>query len=326
MLTDRNIKIDYAKVFSILPTIMGFPMNFYRNKWYASRKMDGSFSQRPDKLVCRMVKDGIQILEQGGESLTLFNWMLKYGGCQDRFSAKLRLLNMAAAVLVTPKYEEEKAVPDRFVPIDYLNRSYERRIQKHDNFTKFMWSIFGESKAENTLRKYKVGSNWQQIYKTKSYAEATQFWYINRNNEICHDKSILYKEDGHRDHDFGGGRFYRKDKGYNGRCFFGEHLLKSRREGEKVYIVESEKTAIIASAYFNKGIWLATGGKCYFRKTHTSPDWVLISDFDAWDYWNSLAWGLNCPKWWESYPGYVPGEHDDIGDLIINFLIKRDGR
>ena len=43
-------------------------------------------------------------------------------------------------------------------------------------------------------------------------------------------------------------------------CFFGEHLLPMNR-GKPVAIVESEKTAIVASYYLPEYVWLATGGK-----------------------------------------------------------------
>ena len=45
-------------------------------------------------------------------------------------------------------------------------------------------------------------------------------------------------------------------------CLFGEHLLSAIDEKQKtVALVESEKTAIIASGIMPKYIWLATGGK-----------------------------------------------------------------
>lgn len=42
-------------------------------------------------------------------------------------------------------------------------------------------------------------------------------------------------------------------------CFFGEHLLADK--SKPVALVESEKSAIIASLYFPKFIWMAAGGK-----------------------------------------------------------------
>jgi hypothetical protein len=44
-------------------------------------------------------------------------------------------------------------------------------------------------------------------------------------------------------------------------CLYGEHLLSLEgNESKPVAIVESEKTAIIASHFANEIIWLATGG------------------------------------------------------------------
>src|SRR5690606_2167301 len=43
-------------------------------------------------------------------------------------------------------------------------------------------------------------------------------------------------------------------------CFFGEHLLQTDH-AKNVGLVESEKTAIIASLIFPELIWLASGGK-----------------------------------------------------------------
>jgi hypothetical protein len=45
-------------------------------------------------------------------------------------------------------------------------------------------------------------------------------------------------------------------------CLFGEHLLKDTET--PVAIVESEKTAIIASCYYPEFIWLACGGSGEF--------------------------------------------------------------
>lgn len=310
-----HIKIDYNKVFSILPKIMDMPMTFQRNRWNAARYIDGSFSTRPDKLVCRMVNDGIQVLEQGGEAMTLFNWMIQYGGCRDRMEAKLRLVSLSSAVIEAPDFKE-KQLPLRFVPKDYLERSMEGRIYNPDNFTMFLRRMFGFSDAEYVLRKYKVGRAWQRIAADSTYADVTQFWYINRKGEIYHDKKILYKEDGHRDHRYGGSRIFTKGKGYSGRCLFGEHLLSNRREGERVFVVESEKTAMLADLFFGRGIWLATGGKTYFKHNGTENDWTYIADIDAWRDWVEYNRG-NTPKWWEAYPKWAHGEKDDIGDYII---------
>ncbi|MCB8964347.1 MAG: hypothetical protein H6536_04820 [Bacteroidales bacterium] len=44
-------------------------------------------------------------------------------------------------------------------------------------------------------------------------------------------------------------------------CLFGEHLLAlNENQNKPIGIVESEKTAIIASNYINNAVWHATGG------------------------------------------------------------------
>ena len=50
-------------------------------------------------------------------------------------------------------------------------------------------------------------------------------------------------------------------------CLFGEHLLDGNNG--PVAIVESEKTAIIASMFFQDAVWLATGGLNNLREETT---------------------------------------------------------
>lgn len=290
-------------------------MEMYRNKWYAPRYIDGSFSTRKDKLVCRMVNDGIQVLEQGGEAMTLFKWMIKYGGCRNAMEAKIKLVGLSAAVIDVQNYIE-KEVPLRYVPKEYLERSQVGRIQFTDNFTLFLRKTFGMLEAEHVLKKYRVGRSWQKINAIGRFENVTQFWYINKEFHILHDKKILYKDNGKRDRNYGGGRIFTKGKGYSGRCIFGEHLLKNRKEGERVFVVESEKAAIIGSLYFGGGVWLAVGGKNYLRKEDIESDWTVLADRDAWEEWN-LKVPNQCIKWWTFFPEWECGETSDIADLIL---------
>ena len=71
-------------------------------------------------------------------------------------------------------------------------------------------------------------------------------------------------------------------------CLFGEHLLSDKTK--PVAIVESEKTAIIASAYLPQFIWVAVGGvenlnaeKCSVLKKRNV---TLFPDLKAFDKWN----------------------------------------
>ena len=73
-------------------------------------------------------------------------------------------------------------------------------------------------------------------------------------------------------------------------CLFGEHLLSAIDEKQKtVALVESEKTAIIASGIMPKYIWLATGGKSQLKpeKLSVLKDRKVIAfpDVDGYQEW-----------------------------------------
>jgi len=74
-------------------------------------------------------------------------------------------------------------------------------------------------------------------------------------------------------------------------CFFGEHLLTSCRK--PIAIVESEKTAVIASVYLPQFIWLAVGSlnnlneeKCKILKGRFVS---LFPDINGYERWSNKA-------------------------------------
>lgn len=142
---------------------------------------------------------------------------------------------------------------------------FRRSLASYDrnNFAKFLRSKWGQETADAALTRYHVGTSnhWQR-------AGATVFWQVDISERVRTGKVMLY------DPDTG-----KRDKSENRKptwvhtllklpdfhlqqCFFGEHLL-SGEPGKAVAIVESEKTAIVASVYFARMnyLWLATGGK-----------------------------------------------------------------
>lgn len=134
---------------------------------------------------------------------------------------------------------------------------------QRNNFAKFLYSKFGQEMADAALNRYHVGTSrhWQN-------AGATVFWQVDIKGEVRTGKVMLYDPDtGKRDKSE-----HRKPNwvhvllklpGFHlEQCFLGEHLLSSE-PSKAVAIVESEKTAIVASIYFARMnyLWLATGGK-----------------------------------------------------------------
>lgn len=74
-------------------------------------------------------------------------------------------------------------------------------------------------------------------------------------------------------------------------CLFGEHLL-SKYPAKKVALVESEKTAIICSAFLPQYIWIATGGKSQLNdriKVLKGRNVIAFPDRDAISAWRKDA-------------------------------------
>jgi hypothetical protein len=109
--------------------------------------------------------------------------------------------------------------------------------------------VFIQKKQDGIIRQVKeMGYNPKTGRRLKE-GEDVQVWrYGCYKNDPTHDK--IYQV----------GRYLMGDYNFEAKqCFFGEHLL-SRHLNKPVAIVESEKTAIIASISNPEYLWLATGG------------------------------------------------------------------
>lgn len=128
-----------------------------------------------------------------------------------------------------------------------------------NNLFLFLKSKFGPDDAERMMREYCVGTS-------KHWPGACVFWQTDINGRVRTGKVMLYNaESGKRVKEpfnhVSWAHSLMKLPHYNLRqCFFGEHLLPMNR-GKPVALVESEKTALIASWYLPEYVWLATGGK-----------------------------------------------------------------
>jgi len=83
----------------------------------------------------------------------------------------------------------------------------------------------------------------------------TVFIFQNNNMQYINRKIGMYDINGKRNKDFGFYSMKHTDKGFYALCLFGEHLMTDK----KVYIVESEKTAVIASWFYPHYDWVACG-------------------------------------------------------------------
>jgi hypothetical protein len=143
--------------------------------------------------------------------------------------------------------------PPSYVPKDVLRATLKR--YEENNFALFLIGKFGTEVAANLIGKYIVGT---------AKDRKNIFWQIDSGGHVRGGKVMQYDPaTGKRDRKVNPTWTHtlKKMEGFNlCQCWYGEHLL-STRPGVPVAIVESEKTAMIASLYFPGMVWIAAGGK-----------------------------------------------------------------
>jgi hypothetical protein len=169
-----------------------------------------------------------------------------------------------------------------FIEFEMLKRS----LTYQNHFLTFLNNRFGVEITDKLIEKYLIGDS-------DKWSGATVFWQIDPNGKIRSGKIMLYNPETGK----------RVKKPYNHvtwihkvsnlenfeleQCYYGVHLLKGNRK--PVAIVESEKTAIIASLYLPEYIWLACGSltninadKCQILKGRTVTLFPDLKGLDKW--------------------------------------------
>lgn len=291
-------EINYNQIFSQIDTFTGLPLHQRGNKWYGSCRFDGTKHVRRDKLCAYMKSGKIRIIEQGEQSLSLWDWLLEYGGCNSNGEVRERLLTLSSGT-VTQKFTDE-IVHAKHIKNEWI----ESTMGKYSD-TLFSWlcTLFPKPNVQQAYQLYNVGS----------IGLRTVFWYKNFAGEYCFDKIMTYKPDGRRDKEIKPGRNYLVKDGYTDRCFFGEHLLEDWRKEN--FVVESEKTALLMYLHYGKKV-IATGGSSCLAALGKGS--ILLPDYDkAGETWND--WG-KVSEWWKRFSHVEEGW--DIGDAIVE-KIKR---
>lgn len=162
-------------------------------------------------------------------------------------------------------------------------RGYDR-----NNLFCFISTVIGTDEATRLMEMYRVGTS-------KHWNGATVFWQISTDEDVRGGKIMLYDRlTGHRvqepyPHITWVHSALRMTDFKLNQCFFGEHLMPYIRD-KPVALVESEKTAILATHYLPQYLWLATGGKCSCMNRATikslqGRDVILVPDLNATDEW-----------------------------------------
>ena len=294
-----------------IPEIMNMNLVWRKGAWEGRYYLSGErHPYKKDKLKIKFWRNekgcSIWLHEQGGDSMSLQNWLQRYGGAADWKEA---MDMMRGNSRPDPKLLNLIRTGSDTHEVKYIAKSDYKACSLFDlrRCPLFVWmaGIFGEEQVRDVWAKYHVTTDGEGL---------AVFWYTNSDGKICYDKRIKYKYDGHRDKTFGGTRKYLTKDGYMERPMFGAHLVYSGNDDsdKEVCVVESEKSALILSLTFPDKTFLATGGKNNLRDVDDCM--LLYPDMDAIELWSSIP-HARIVEWWKDED--VRSDHDDYADVVI---------
>lgn len=187
-----------------------------------------------------------------------------------------------------PKLIALQTKPVSFIPVEVFKASL--KGHETNNFVKFLIDLLGAEVTSELISRYFIASS-------KYWNGATVFWQIDGHGKIRTGKIMLYNAStGKRikepsDHISWAHKALRQPEFELKQCLFGEHLLIDK--SKPIAIVESEKTAAIASVYLPQFIWLAVGSltnltadKCSVLKGRIV---TLFPDLNGFEKWRDKA-------------------------------------
>lgn len=201
--------------------------------------------------------------------------------------------NISFDTLQAKPYNKPNAVapqqkPFSFIPVEVFKASLQSHEPNH--FIKFLLDLFGVKVARDLISRYFIATSTH-------WKGTTIFWQIDIAGKVRTGKIMLYSPTtGKRvkepfNHITWVHKVLKMLEFELKQCLFGEHLLQDKTK--PVAIVESEKTAIIASVYFPQFIWLAVGSlnnlnaeKC---KVIAGRKVTLFPDLNGFEKWNIKA-------------------------------------
>jgi hypothetical protein len=241
--------------------------------------------------------------------------------------------NNISFVTPHPKAYKPKSIitqpkPVSFIPIETFKASLKEHETNH--FVKFLIGMFGLEIVNELIGSYFIATS-------KHWKGATVFWQIDAKGKVRTGKIMLYNPiTGKRvkepfNHINWVHKALKQPEFELKQCLFGEHLLIDKIK--PVALVESEKTAIIASIYLPQFIWLAVGSltnlnaeKCSILKGRAV---TLFPDINGFEKWNSKAKELShLTKFTVSdllerkATEAEKGKGLDLADFLIKFDLK----
>jgi hypothetical protein len=180
--------------------------------------------------------------------------------------------------------------PVSYIPVEVFKASLNPTAFETNYFVQYLISLFDVEVASQLISRYFLATS-------KHWNGATVFWQIDTQGKVRTGKIMLYSPTtGKRvkepfNHINWVHKAIKQPEFELKQCLFGEHLLKDKTK--PVAIVESEKTAVIASVYLPQFIWLAAGSKdglnaekCSILKGRTV---TLFPDLNGFVKWSDKA-------------------------------------
>lgn len=246
--------------------------------------------------------------------------------------------------------ERVEVLKTDYLPIEFLQQSTGKKFYFRNNFYLFLSSLFGELVASDLFLRYLIG--------TSAYWKgAGMFPQIDEAGNLRHVKIMLHDQHNGKRVKAGAtvelwDRVHKRyikqvteedcSKVYGKylseftralnleQTFFGCHLLTEFPD-KPVCIVESEKTAVIASVYLPRFIWLATGGAsgCKWREysVYKVMQGRSVTFFPDFGYFNLKSaktcfdeWTERCQRIAEA----LPSTKIRVSDVLEKRLANQD--
>lgn len=223
-------------------------------------------------------------------SIATFIWMCEQAGMDvKRFGSDSdNYISMKQSL----KSQHQREIG--YIPFSYVERS----ASYNSFFVQFLCGLFDRYSLESPtierlMQDYALGA-------TKD--GSVIYWQIDTKGKVRTGKVMKYNpETGHRIKDAGGINWIHSimkkqnllPENYSlVQCLFGEHLLRMY-PNKVVALVESEKSALIASGVYPDYVWLATGGKSQLSidklKALKGRTVIMFPDMDGFEYWTAKA-------------------------------------
>lgn len=227
----------------------------------------------------------------------------------------------------------------QFLNAEQREKYFKPSLNNYDknHLITFLRGVFDNATINTMIEDYYIGAH------SHFNGGATLFWQIDRFGNIHRGKVMQYDQDTGKRTKINGKGLVTSIHSLNdlgdlpSQCLFGEHLL-SKYPDVFVGIVESEKTAIIASGVFEDCLFLACGGcgnlTTSMCRALKGRNVVLFPDNGKYDEWaqkgremRHLFKTISIVDIMENHDvleRYQLKKGDDIGDMIIspNFDIK----